>query len=341
MLHVRRMSERLSVLKPMLIDDLESKPAVKLNDYFLAARIGEGSHGKVYLAIDCNTNTKWAAKAIKLSEHGRLGSGCSELEREIRLMRELSHPNILALHEVLRRRDTGMVYLIMEYAKFGTLKDKRLSEVQIASAFKQVIAGLKYLHGRGIVHQDLKPSNILLFADGVVKIGDFGIGHSFQSAEMVVGTPAYQAPEFFDDYEDLDPVKEDIWSLGVSMYEAFYGCLPFVGETVFEIATNVKNTPLEFGEGASPEFEDLLRHILCVDPEKRYTLDDILAHKFMDLAEDRVSVNGCTEAKMRMKSSTSMIEVKAEVCDRNCSFASVGGSFSWPGHPGNFGLRRV
>ena len=340
MLHVRRMSDRLSVLKPMRIDDLEAKPAVKLNDYFLAARIGEGSNAKVYLAIDCKTNMKWAAKAIKLSEHGRLGASADQLEREIRIMRRLEHPNLIRLHEVLKRRDTGTVYLIMEYAKFGTFKGKLLTERQIASAFKQVIAGLQYLHSQGFVHQDLKPSNIMLFDNGVVKIGDFGIGHSFQSAETVVGTPAYQAPEFFDDCEDLDAVKEDIWSLGVTMYEAFFGRLPFVGETVYEIAMNIRNTPLEFGPGASEEFKDLLRHVLCVDPNERYSLDDILNHSFMKQAEEMVHVD-CSETKVRMKSSSSMLEVKAEVCDRDFSFASVGGSMSWPGERRSLGMHRV
>ena len=332
MFHVRRVNERLPILTPMFIDDIESKPVVKLNNYLLAAKLGEGSHAKVHLAIDTKTDKKYAAKAIRFG--GRLGSSPAQLEREIRIMRRLSHPNIVTLHEVLLRTDTTTAYLIMEYADFGTLSGRVLTEPQIASVLKQVISGLQYLHGQGIVHQDLKPSNIMLFSGGIVKIGDFGIGHSFQSADAVVGSPAYQAPEFFDEGEgDLDPVKEDIWSLGVTLYETAFGRLPFVGETAYEIATNVKHTKLEFDEGASDEFRDLLEHVLCVDPEQRYSLDEILNHKFMEKASDRLSLDGLPEKRLKMKSSASTVQVVAEVCDGDLCFPTVGvqrTSLSWP-----------
>ena len=346
MFHVRSsMSERLAVLNPMFIDDLESKPAVKLNDYLLAAKLGEGAHSKVYLAIDCRNSKKYAAKAIKLG--GRLGSSPAQLEREIRTMRKLSHPNIVKLHEVLRRTDTSTAYLIMEYAEYGTLSGKVLSEDEIAAVLKQVIEGLQHLHAQGIVHQDLKPSNIMLFADGSVKIGDFGIGHSFQSAETVVGSPAYQAPEFFDENEDdIDPVKEDIWSLGVTLYETAFGRLPFVGETVYEIAMNVRRTELEFGDEVSDEFKDLLKHILCVDPEKRYSLEDIMKHPFMENAGDRVVLPGYQETRIKMKSSASAVQVCAEVCDGDLCFPGAEvrtrrASLSWPSEPVSLGMRRL
>jgi serine/threonine-protein kinase 11 len=308
-------------MAPTMISDLQSKPRIKLNQYLLAARISRGATGKVYLAVDTEANRKFAAKSVQLN---RTHSSCPILllEREIHFMRTLDHPNLIRLHEVLHRQDTNTVYLVMEYASVGTLTGRTLTESQTAAIFKQVLKALIYLHGRGFVHQDIKPSNILLFEDGHVKLGDFGIVHSFESAEMVVGSPAYQAPEFFDeDRPQIDPAMEDVWSLGVAMYEAVFHKLPFNGESMYEIAAEVDRTALEMPEGASANLRDLLQHILCRDPASRYTLKEIAEHPFFEGAD--MGVLRFPARPLIMKQSPGLMQINANVCGAEYSFSSL------------------
>lgn len=326
MLHVNRTDHRILSRAPMFIADLEEKPVTKLNQYVLAGKIGKGSYAKVYLAVDSRSGHNYAAKSIRVSDQMLWANGtCEALQREVRILRQLSHPNIVKLHEVLHRTDTNTAYLIMEHANFGSLEAHLpiLDECDIATVFVQVVHGLSYLHGLGFAHRDIKPSNIMLFQNGRVKIGDFGIGSSFESAETVCGSPAYQAPEFFDDdMYDLDPVKEDVWSLGVAMYETAFGRVPWAGENIYQIVVAIKRDPLTFGPGISEEFKDLLNNMLCLSPSKRYTLQQVLNHPFMQqvdyghLAETLSS----RPQQIRMKQSLSIVEVHANVCDTDYSF---------------------
>jgi serine/threonine-protein kinase 11 len=322
-------SARSLKFEPMLISDQEEKPQTKLNQYVLAGRLGRGANANVHLAIDCETGLHVAAKAIRLD-----GASALTLQREIRNMRKLDHPNIIRLLEVLHRRDTNTVYLILEYAR-GSLKGQRFTEPQAVSVFSQIVGGLLYLHSEGLVHQDIKPSNLLVFEGGAVKIADFGIGHSFASAEAVIGTPGYQAPEFLSDTES-DPTKGDVWSLGVTIFESIFGRLPFSGETVYEIARESRKT-VEIPEGASAELADLLTLMLCPDPVERISMADVAAHPFFAGAKQPV-----IEFQMsppRMKVSKSLVCVAADVCDDEYRFAKPSQASSWPG-PGRMGLRQ-
>jgi serine/threonine-protein kinase 11 len=326
----RALSTRLTAIQPLFITDHQSRPATQNNQYLLVAKLGSGSCAKVHHAIDTSTNTRYAAKAVRLS-HGRIGAA-NALEREIRILRLLDHPNIVKLHEVLHRSDPNIVYLIMDYATAGTIRGRVLGEPDAAKIFVQVLHGLMYLHGHGFVHQDVKPSNILLFENGQVKLGDFGIGHSFQSADAVVGSPAYQAPEFFDeDCDRIDPVKEDLWSVGVALYEAVFGYLPFKGDTMFEIAASIREKPVEIPESASGELRDLLTNLLCVDPVARFDMEQALGHPFFDGAENKaIAISGKSP---QLKQSKSCVMISASVCDDGYSFAPKPerAASSWPG----------
>jgi serine/threonine-protein kinase 11 len=267
---------------PHLITDhkFTTKPrkTKQINQYVLLNTLGSGSQSKVYLAIDTQTQLPYALKAIQMN----VGP---TLNREIRLLRRLKHPNIIKLHEVLQVKHQNIAYLVLDWASCGSLAQvipRCLDERTVAGIFLQVCEGLAYLHSEGIAHHDIKPSNILLFADGVVKLGDFGIGHSFDSADTVIGTPAYQSPEYFDESEDiiLDPIKEDIWSLGVSIFETIFGKLPFNGSNMFEIAWTIFNQPLVIPKTASSELRDLLHKIFERNPSKRISLTEIQFHPF-------------------------------------------------------------
>jgi serine/threonine-protein kinase 11 len=306
----------------MFINDQEAKPQTKLNQYILAGRLGRGSNANVYLAIDSETGRQVAAKSVHLDS-----SNPVSLLREIRNLRRIEHPNIIRLIEVLHRKDTNTAYLILEHAR-GSLKGQRFTEAQAVSVFRQVVDGLLYLHGQGMVHKDIKPSNLLLFEDGVVKIADLGVGHSFASAETVIGTPLYQAPEFLSDETASDPSKEDVWSLGVTMFESIFGRMPFTGETVYEIA-NASGVGPDFVEGASEKVKDLLTKMLSPDPERRIGMAEVAGHPFFQ--GDGQPVVEIVTAPPKMKESKSFVSVAAEVCDDDYLFAIPSVASSWPG----------
>jgi serine/threonine-protein kinase 11 len=315
-----------------LLEDEPEKHIKKINQYALLEVVGYGATSKVFMAYDTMTDKPLAAKAISLCDGKHDGFA---LEREIRILRRLNHPNIIKLHEVLYTAKRRMAYVILEWASFGSLQavlGLTNESNDLAAIFKQVCAGLSYLHQQGMVHQDIKPSNILLFSGGIAKLSDFGIGHSFDSADAVIGTPAYQAPEFFDDSGDvvLDPVKEDVWSLGISLYEAAFGKLPYEGDSVYQITWNMSHTPLIIPASASEPLRDLLSRMLEVEPAKRFNLTEVMSHPFISQAPDRFTLTIQPRNIPRMTPAKSMVDIAAVVCGEGFTFARRPRSLSWP-----------
>ena len=310
------------------------KPVKQVNQYLLVHKLGQGAFAKVYLAINTETGKKFAAKKFCLGELQRVENGVSQLEREVSLMRRYQHNNILKLHEVLHDKKNDVVYLIIDYADCGSLEDLisnpiPLDDAIVRSIFFQVLQALKYLHSSGMVHQDIKPSNILVNSDGKVVLADFGVGHSFQSTEMVVGSPAYQAPEALTDGDNgittSNPAKEDVWSLGITLYQTEYLELPYTGENVFEIIRTIKSSPLQIPEGASPEIEDLIKGMLAVDPNLRLSVDEIL-HKqfFMDFKEIVPLPNHAKNINTVISPETPIKHIDAIVNEGIASFVRLG-----------------
>jgi len=276
----------------------EKKSIKKVNQYKLIMVLGEGSFAKVFLGLSTIDNKFYALKRIFLKELCRTTSGISQLEREIETMRQMQHPNILALHEVIHIPEKSIVYLVIDYANCGNIssileKGIRFTSEQTQSLFRQISEGIEFLHGKGLVHQDIKPANILLTSNGKILISDFGVGHSFQSAAMVVGTPAYQAPEVIDDCicefendgeDSFDPGKEDIWSLGVTLFEMAFGELPFYGANVFEIVRSIATTTLEKPNKADPVLWNLIENMLILNPCKRFNIKQVMDHPYVKLA---------------------------------------------------------
>jgi serine/threonine-protein kinase 11 len=246
-----------------------------------------------------------------------------------------THPHIIRIHEVLHIPAADEAYLILEYAENGCLgsfidRNQTISQAAIFSILKQILHGLKYLHDSGYVHQDVKPCNILITESGIAKLADFGIGHSFDSAAMVVGSPAFQAPEALDDAyvsdDDSDsapdgPQKEDIWALGVTLYQLLFLDLPFIGDNLFEIVNYIKEHSLKIPEGCDDTVADLLRQMLTVDPGKRISVDELLRHPLIsgapDFAEDLPEV-----PEVRLNEGD-ILEMEAKVCGDGYSFAAI------------------
>lgn len=313
------------------------KTVKKINQYRLAAKLGSGASSKVYLGIDDTTGAKYAVKRIKLRELCRTSTGIAQLEREIRLMRQFDHKNILKLIEVLHMSDCHEAFLVMEYAEKGCLgafceREQHLSHASIFSIMKQVASAIQYLHQNGFVHQDIKPWNILVDGTGRAILADFGIGHSFQSAAMVVGSPAFQAPEALDDsycddgdeeYQSSEegPQKEDIWALGVTLYQLLFHKLPFVGDNLYEIVNFIKEKPLQIPDGVDERIASLVRSMLTVDPSKRIGVRTLLQNELLATAAD-LAVD-MPETPKPVPLEGRLVQLTAKVCPPGHSFASV------------------
>jgi serine/threonine protein kinase len=213
-------------------------------------------------------------------------------------MSRLKHPNIVSLHEVIYVKQSESFFLILDYANCGNL-DRLIktgfhpSPEEISCIFKQVTNAVSYLHQNGIVHQDIKPQNILLTSTGNALISDFGTGHNFSSCARGFGSPAYQAPEFIDrvgNEDDSDAGKEDIWSLGVTLYFLHFQKYPFEGSNVYEIAKSIRSVSLSKPPNCSEILWDIITRMLTVDSQRRIAIEDVLRHDYVRNAPEFMQV---------------------------------------------------
>ncbi|OHT05401.1 CAMK family protein kinase [Tritrichomonas foetus] len=306
-----------------------------VNDYLLICELGEGSFAKVFLGFHQGKQKYYALKRVHLDGLSRTASGIRQLECEISMMRKLHHTNIISLKEVIHVPKKNVAYMVLEYADCGNLSailesGYKFEKVEIRSIFKQIVEGVSFLHSQGIVHQDLKPSNILMKSNGTALISDFGIGHSFQCAAMVVGTPAYQAPEVIDEFceanigENDDPGKEDVWSLGVTLYELVFHELPFAGGNVFEIVRSIAMTEeLEPPEKCDEMLWDLITRMLTVDPAQRISISEILEHEYLLDAPGKMVYNVKAFKPPEIDPEKEVKIIKGKICSPGYSFAKA------------------
>ena len=329
------------------------KAIKKVDKYYILKKIGHGSFGKVYAGYNKEEDKYYAVKKFNFREINRHAGGISILEREIRMLRQFDHENILKLYNIYKAEELPFIYLILEYADCGSLHASQdgskpiYSYNDILSIIKQAVKALTYMHSKGIVHQDIKPSNLLLCKSGKVLLADFGIGHRFQSASMVVGSPAYQAPEALDDddsYFDQDeeeeeeenenedqnksdhkqeeedscaPTKEDVWALGVSFYQLLFNKLPYTGENFFEIVNAIKTTKLQIPETCNKEAADLLRKMLAIEPHERISMTDLAKEKIIESATDLVQNPVPITELPTFKPDSIIQEIKVRVVKQN------------------------
>ncbi|XP_075222290.1 serine/threonine-protein kinase SIK3-like isoform X2 [Lycorma delicatula] len=257
---------------------------VRVGYYELDETIGKGNFAIVKLATHIVTKTKVAIKIIdktKLDE-----DNLKKIFREIQILTKLRHPNIIRLYQVMETEK--MIYLVTEYASRGEIFDHlvsngRISEKEACRIFHQIVCAVSYCHSRNIVHRDLKAENLLLDENMNIKLADFGFSNHFEIGEKLCtwcGSPPYAAPELFEGRQ-YDGPKADIWSLGVVLYVLVCGALPFDGSTLHCLRNRVMAGMFRIPYFMSAECEDLIRHMLLVNPDRRLTMKQILAHKWM------------------------------------------------------------
>ncbi|XP_028766074.1 serine/threonine-protein kinase ATG1t [Neltuma alba] len=277
---------------------MESKAAfiisknVRVGDYILKMKIGEGSFSTVWRAQHALSGDEVAVKQVCLSRLNRRLK--SSFDCEINLLSSVNHPNIIRLLDVFQ--EDGCIYLVLEFCAGGNLASyiERHGRVQqqIARKFMQHLgSALEILHSRGIIHRDLKPENILLSSQGdddsVLKIADFGLSrtlHPGEYAETVCGSPLYMAPEVlqFQKYDD----KADMWSIGAVLFELLNGYPPFNGRNNVQLLKNIRSCGcLPFSQRILSELDpdclDMCSRLLCLNPEERLSFDEFYGHRFL------------------------------------------------------------
>ncbi|MFC1540095.1 protein kinase [Gemmatimonadota bacterium] len=257
----------------------------QIRHYRILEKLGEGGMGEVWLAEDTRLKRKVALKFLP--------ARATSEEEEDRFLREartasaLDHPNICTIHEIGEAED-GRTYLAMAFYDGLTVKDlivieppdlKKTLEITI-----QLGTGLARAHREGIIHRDIKSSNVILTNDGIVKIVDFGLAKIRGSAQLTrsgipVGTAAYMSPEQIRG-EGVDH-RSDIWAMGVVLYEMLTGQMPFPGDSDTAVIYSVLDRTLEpvstLRDDLPAGLETIVENAICKDPGQRYsTVEEML-----------------------------------------------------------------
>ena len=211
------------------------------------------------------------------------------IKEEIAIMKKLNHGNLVSLIEVLDDPNEDSLYMVLEMCKKGVVmkvgideEAEPYDEESCRCWFRDLILGIEYLHAQGVVHRDIKPDNLLLTEDDVLKIVDFGVSEIFEKeSEMVTaksaGSPAFLPPELcIAKHGDISGKAADIWSMGVTLYCLRFGKLPFERSGVLQLYESIKNDPLETGGGEMDEsFKDVLKQLLEKNPAKRIKMAEL------------------------------------------------------------------
>jgi len=259
-----------------------------IGGYSLDQPIGEGTFGKVRLATHVLTGEK---VAVKVLEKDRISdvSDVERVAREIHILKIIRHPNLIQLYEIVETN--RQLYIFTEYATGGELyeyivSNKKIKEPEACRLFQQVISGVEYIHKLKVVHRDLKPENLLLDYAKDIKIVDFGLSNMYKQDEKLktaCGSPCYAAPEMIAG-KNYDGLKVDIWSSGVVLFALLCGYLPFEDPNTNHLYKKILNGNYTLPKFLSEDAKSMIKGILTVDPEKRFTIEDIRKHPWFSIS---------------------------------------------------------
>ena len=257
--------------------------------YRILRTIGTGFSTVVLLVEHESDHKKYAAKATR--REGNIAA----LERELRLIGTVKHPNIVPTHEVIY--DTDFIFVIMEFCRCGDLLSKiiRQSKLEIRelqTIFRGVVEALDYLHHHGWAHRDIKPENVLLGDNNEALLTDFGLARESRTDVLMMtrcGTICYLAPEIILN-EPYDGKKSDIWALGVMLYAMATGNIPWQSGNELLMPNMIVSQRITPPPGLLPDVAELITACTEPDPERRPTADDLLRHPWVAAADVRIGL---------------------------------------------------
>ncbi|KDO27346.1 CAMKK/META protein kinase [Saprolegnia parasitica CBS 223.65] len=288
---------------PISGDWLNSRTMI--NNYIILESLGVGSYAEVKLCKEKASGQLFAMKFIDrdiMHKHGKLNrqpDALNDIKREIAIMKKLNHPNVLRLFEVMDDPHVNKLFLVLEFMQLGDLlsftkKTKPAStsdticapmlDPELHGVALQVLHGLAYLHDQNIVHGDLKPQNLLIGEQGIVKIADFGISQNLYGSKQQLleskGTPAFMSPEMCSGVQYSGQLA-DVWAVGATLYMLKFGNPPFVAKTTLQVFEKIQNDPVVLPGAVDPALADFLHKIMTKDPSRRLALADALSHPWI------------------------------------------------------------
>ncbi|MFN8373528.1 MAG: serine/threonine-protein kinase [Anaerolineae bacterium] len=289
----------------------------QVGPYQIVEQLGQGGMATVYKAYHPQLDRFVAIKSIHASLQEEQDF-IARFQREAQIIAKLEHPNIVPVYDY--SENNNQPYIVMKFIDGHTLKDEldssKLTLKQVLHVMKAVSSALTYAHQKGVLHRDVKPSNVMIDRSNIAYVSDFGLariitaGETTLSANMMMGTPHYMSPEQAL-HSDLD-ARADIYSLGVMLYEMVVGVLPFSGDTPYAIIHEHVYTPLPLPSRVNPDIpaqvEEVLLKVLAKNPEDRYDSAVLLVRDFWkavvdanwdELRPDRVQIASDSLAKMR------------------------------------------
>ncbi len=266
----------------------------RVGDYEILEILGSGGMGRVYKVRNVLSDRIEAMKVLLPDLEGNPGLA-DRFMREIKVQASLDHPNIAALYAALRIEN--QLVMLMEYVEGITLE--RLIQAgplpidKAVDYMTQVLSALSYAHARGVVHRDLKPGNIMVTPSGLVKLMDFGIAKMAADRRLTqtgstVGSLYYMSPEQIKGALDVDP-RSDLYSLGVTLYEAVTGARPFQGDSEYSImaAHLEKNPPppIQIAPNLPSGLSEIIMQALEKDPARRFQSADAFRNALLHVYE--------------------------------------------------------
>jgi serine/threonine protein kinase len=243
---------------------------LKLGNYHILEQIGQGGMTMVFKALDLVRNETVAVKVLSpyIAQDPKFET---RFNREIDLLLELKHPNIVPVLDY--GKHNGFAYIVMPFMPRGTLYNRLdggpLTPQEGVQIVDDIARGLQFAHDHGIVHRDVKPSNVLMSDDGRALLSDFGFAHVIDvslslTGSALIGTPAYMSPEQCQG-DQLTP-SSDQYSMGILLYQLCTGQLPFSGDTPMAVAVQHINEPLPRPRAVNPRIPRDVERVLNSGP---------------------------------------------------------------------------
>jgi eukaryotic-like serine/threonine-protein kinase len=280
-----------------------SLPA-RIGPYEITGKLGEGTMGVVFAALDPRLKRKVALKTVRPQAPGSSAAAAAlrRLQHEAQAAARLAHPGIVAIYEY--GEEGGQAFIAMEHVAgtpllWATGRPERLGADDVLCVMVQLLAALQCAHEQGVWHRDIKPANLMITREGRLKIADFGIARIDAAAAAreagAIGTPGYMAPECYDS-AGIDH-RADLYACGVLLYELLAGVRPFRGSP-----DAVKAQTLQASVPALPApspFEPVLQRALAKEASRRFASADEMRHALMAVAQ-RAVPNALSAQAMRL-----------------------------------------